>query len=73
MVALDAERFKENMEKGAKGMAAEGRAIVAGLPLGKQVRPARPPARPRSPGIDSDVRSAGPRRIFPFGGAPGVG
>eukprot|EP00291_Cryptomonas_curvata_P023551 CAMPEP_0172171682 /NCGR_PEP_ID=MMETSP1050-20130122/12027_1 /TAXON_ID=233186 /ORGANISM="Cryptomonas curvata, Strain CCAP979/52" /LENGTH=411 /DNA_ID=CAMNT_0012843139 /DNA_START=371 /DNA_END=1606 /DNA_ORIENTATION=- len=35
-VDLDAERFKENMEKGAKGMAAESRAIIAGLPLGKQ-------------------------------------
>ncbi len=40
-MALDAERFKENMGKGAKGMAAEGRAIISGLPLGKQVRPGR--------------------------------
>ena len=37
VVALDAERFKENMQKGAKGIAAEGREVVAGLPLGKQV------------------------------------
>jgi len=36
VVALDAEKFKDNMEKGAKGFAAEGRDIVAGLPGGKQ-------------------------------------
>ena len=41
MVALDAERFQQNIEKGAKGAAAEGRQFVAGLPLGKQVGPRR--------------------------------
>ena len=37
-MALDAERFKENMEKGSKGMEAEGRDLMSGLPGGKQAR-----------------------------------
>jgi len=44
-VALDAERFKENMEKGSKGMEAEGRDLMSGLPGGKQALEASDKAR----------------------------